>query len=164
MATGLCSVIQGLRVYAADTMLNVAGHCDRRGNRQQSLTSVIKCSGPEVMLLLVHWSKLVSALPNRTWRVAELLILLLELLAFYHIRSYSAFFSSHYLSHLCAFVHGIPLLYGMFCLDVSFHSLLLVLEGLCQFSFSLTNPVIFLPYKSYKPKATCTCIYYLTSI
>lgn len=125
------------------------------------------------MLLLVHWSKLVSALPNRTWRretrtciwkVAELLILLLELLAFYHIRSYGAFFSSHYLSHLCAFVHGIPLLYGMFCLDVSFHSLLLVLEGPCQFSFSLTNPVIFLPYKSYKPKATCTCIYYLTSI
>lgn len=67
-------------------MLNVAGHCDRRGNRLQSLTSVIKCSGPEVMLLSVHWSKLVSALPNHTWKpetrtciwkMAELLILLL---------------------------------------------------------------------------------------
>lgn len=72
-------------------------------------------------------------------------ILFLYLLGLHQVRLYGAFSSSHNASHPCAFVHGIPSLHGMFCLDVSFQGLLLTLKGPRQFPSSLINPVISLP-------------------
>lgn len=89
-------------------------------------------------------------------------ILLLYFLEFNEIRLYSAF-SFHFPSNLCASVHGIPSLCGMFYLNVSFQTLLLlILEGPCQFPFSLTNHLS--PPEALSAKAPWIGKYYLISI